>query len=287
MKAISVLLLLIMPIAAAAHPGGGLIALDANTVVFGDSMYNAVWRLEKGRKPHALVKNFHAHWTTRGLDGHIYSESFQEIGGALFRIPLDGGKVVKIAEESDVQVLVFAVGKRGEIIFQKAAQIMERSADGTVRRFRGSGEVAKGEPPLQEVIAYHWTDDETLYMSDGNYLRRAGRDGVLRLVARVDGKLLQPKIWNSTDAPRIWSIATDRRKRIYTALPDIGQVVRIDPDGSQHVVDRSAGGWRVTAVATFGDSVFLLESSDSSNAGQRVRVLRGSETVELLGQVEP
>src|SRR4026208_1340936 len=137
MKAIKALLLLIIPVAVAAHPGAGLIALDANTVIFGDSMYNAVWRLEKGKKPQALVKNFHAHWTTLGLDGHVYSESFQEMGGALFRIPLDGGKHVKVAEESDVEALVFAVGKRGELIFQKAAQLMERSADGTPRRFRG------------------------------------------------------------------------------------------------------------------------------------------------------
>jgi sugar lactone lactonase YvrE len=285
MKAIRALLFLLLPVAVAAHPGGGLIALDVNTVIFGDSTYNTVWRLEKGKKPQALVKKFHAHWTTRGLDGHIYSESFQEMGGALFRIPLDGGKHVKIAEESDLQTLVFAVGKRGELIFQKAAQIMERSADGTVRRFRGSGEVAKGEPPLEQVIAYHWGADETLYLSDGNNLRRAGSDGVVRLVARVDGKLIEPKIWNSTGAPRIWSIATDGRKRIYSALPDTGEVVRIDPDGSQHVIDRSARGWRVTAVATFGDSVFLLESSDSSNAGQRVRVIRGDGKAEMLGQV--
>ena len=287
MKVIRTLLFLLIPVAVAAHPGGGLIALDANTVIFGDSMYNSVWRLEKGRKPEALVKNFHAHWTTRGLDGHVYSESFQEMGGALFRIPLDGGKHVKIAEESQLEAPVFAIGKRGELIFQKAAQIVERAADGTVMRFRGSGEVAKGEPALQQVIAYHWAADETLYLSDGNNLRRIGKDGVLRLVGRVEGKLIQPQIWNSTGAPRIWSIATDARKRIYTALPDIGQVVRIDPDGSQHVVDRSTGGWRVTAVATFADSVFLLESSDSTNAGQRVRVLRGSGSVELLGQVEP
>lgn len=287
MKAIRALFLLFLPVAVAAHPGGGLIALDMNAVIFGDSMYNAVWRLEKGKKPQALVKNFHAHWTTRGLDGNVYSESFQEIGGALFRIPLDGGKHVKVAEESDVQTAVFAVGKRGELIFQKAARIIERSAGGTVRPFRGSGEVAKGEPPLQQVIAYHWAADETLYLSDGNNLRRAGSDGVVRLVARVDGKLLEPKIWNSTGTPRIWSIAIDGRKRIYTALPDLGQVVRIDPDGSQHVVDRSAGGWRVTAVATFDDSIFLLESSDSTNAGQRVRVIRGTGKAEMLGQVEP
>jgi hypothetical protein len=287
MKSIRALFLLIIPVAVAAHPGGGLIALDVNTVIFGDSMYNAVWRLEKGRKPVALVKNFHAHWTTRGLDGEVYSESFQEMGGALFRIPLDGGKHVKVAEESDIEALVFAVGKRGEIIFQKGALILERSADRNVKRFRGSGEIAKGEPPLQQVIAYHWTADETLYLSDGNNLRRVGKDGVVRLVARVRGELIQPKIWNSTGAPRIWSIATDGRNRIYTALPDIGQVVRIDPDGSQHIVDRSVGGWRVTAVATFGDSVFLLESSDSTNAGQRVRVIRDSGAVELLGQIEP
>ena len=149
MRIVRALFFLLLPVAVAAHPGGGLIALDVNTVIFGDSMYNAVWRLEKGRKPEALLKKFHAHWTTLGLDGQIYSESFQEMGGALFRVPRDGGKQVKVAEESEIRAPVFAVGKRGELIFQKAAQIMERSADGNVRRFRGSGEVATGEPPLQ------------------------------------------------------------------------------------------------------------------------------------------
>ena len=42
MKFISALLLLMIPVVADAHPGGGLIALDANTVIFGDSMYNTV-----------------------------------------------------------------------------------------------------------------------------------------------------------------------------------------------------------------------------------------------------
>lgn len=287
MRAIGALLLLITPAAAAAHPGGGLIALGADTVVFGDSMYNAVWRLERGRRPRALVKGFHAHWTTRGLDGHVYSESFQEVGGAAFRVDPDGGGHVRVAEGSHVAALVFAVGKRGELIFQRGARIVERAPGGAVTRFRGSGDVARGDPPLRQVIAYTWAADGTLYLSDGGHLRRAGGDGVVRLVARIGGKLIEPRVWNPTGGPRIWSIAIDERKRIYTALPDIGQVVRIDTDGSQHVVDRSVGGWRVTAVATFGDSVFLLESSDSTNAGQRVRVIRGSGVVELLGQVKP
>jgi hypothetical protein len=304
MKVIKALLLFIIPAVAAAHPGGGLIALDANTVIFGDSMYNSVWRLEKGKKPQALIKNFHAHWTTLGLDGQTYSEAFQEMGGALFRIDLGGAKHVKIAESSHVNQPVFVVGKNGEIIFQKDAQIIERSSAGAVTAFRGNGRVAKGDSPLQRVIAFAWAADGTLYLSDSYMLgvgeltapaakgavaarlRRVGKDGVVRLVARVGGKLLRPQIWNSVGAPRIWSIAVDDRKRIYVALPDIGQVVRIDADASQHVIDRSFGGWRVTAVATFGNSVFLLDSSDKTNAGQRVRAMRSADVVELLGQVE-
>lgn len=285
MKILSALLLLIVPITLAAHPGGGLIALDANTVIFGDPMNNVVWRLENGKKPQALATKFHVHWTTLGLDGKVYSESFQEMGGALFRIDLNGGKPIKVAEESDLNAPVFVVDKRGEIIFQRGSQIVERSSDGTVKRFRGAGEIAKGEPALGQVIAYHWAADETLYLSDGHHLRRIGSDGVVRQVARVDGKLLESQIWNSTGAPRIWSIASDSRKRIFVALPDLGQVVRINTDGTQQVIDRYVGGWRVTAVATFGDSVFLLESSDRSNDGQRVRVIRGSSPAELMGQV--
>lgn len=280
-------LLLLLSITALGHPGGGLIALDPNTVVFGDSMYNTIWLLERGKKARPVIKNFHAHWTTLGLDGRIYSEAFQEMGGALVRVDLAGTNHVKIAEERDLNALVFAVGKGGELIFQKDAQIVERRSDGSIKPFRANGRVRPGEPPLREVVAYGWAHDGTLYLSDENRLRRIGSDGVIRLVARVEGKLLEPKIWNSIDAPRIWSIAIDDQMRIYTALPDIGQVVRIDPDGTQHIVDRPAAGWRVTAVATFGDSVFLLESSDRTNDGQRVRVIRGKAKAELLGQVEP
>jgi len=286
MKLLRTLLLLFIPTAALGHPGGGLIALDASTVIFGDPANNVLWRMEKGKKPEPLFKNFHVHWTTLGLDGNIYAESFQEMGGALFRIDLGGTKHVKVAEEVDLNAPVFAVGKEGELIFQKDRLIVQRSVDGTVTPFRGSGKVEQGEPRLQQVIAYAWAPDGTLYLSDGNRLRRIDSDGIVRIVVQIDGKLLEPKIWNSTGTARIWSIAADFRKRVYTALPDIGQVIRIDPNGSHHVVDRYPGEWRVTAVATFGDAVFMLESSDKSNVGQRVRVIRGSGKAELFGQVE-
>lgn len=287
MKAAGVLGLLLMPVAAIAHPGGGLVALDEDTVIFGDSMYNTLWRLAKGGKPQPVIRNIHAHWVTRGLDGQIYSESFQEMGGPAYRVDLDGGRQVRVADAAQVPALVFAVNSRGEFVFQQGPRLVVRTRGGLRVPFRGSGAVAKGEPPLGPILAYCWVADSTLFLSDGGHLRRVGSDGIVRLVARVDGDLVAPAIWNATGAPRIWSIAIDGRRRIYAALPDLGQVVRIDPDGTQHIVERGADDWRVTAVATFGESVFLLESSVSTNAGQRVRVMRGAGTPELLGQVEP
>jgi hypothetical protein len=285
MRIIRILLFLLLPVFASAHPGGGLIALDADTVIFGDPMNNVLWRMEKGKKPQALITGLHVHWTTLGLDGRLYSESFQEMGGGLFRTDLLGGGKVKLAEEKDLNALVFAIGKSGEIIFQKGERIMERHSNGTVKPFRGKGMAPIGDPKLEEVIAYYWTPDGALYLSDGNRLRRVGADGIIRLVARVEGRLLERQIWNSTGSPRIWSIAVDPRKRVYTALPDLGHVVRIDLNGSQHVIDRASPGWRVTAVATHGDSVFLLESPDATNDGQRVRVIYGSDPAVLFGQV--
>src|SRR5687767_5653021 len=157
MRFIKTLLLLLIPTVVLAHPGGGLIALDANTVIFGDPANNVLWRMEKGKKPEALFNKFHVHWATLGLDGNIYAESFQEMGGALFRIDLGGTKHVKVAEEADLNAPVFAVGKEGEIIFQRDRLIMQRSVDGTVTPFRGSSKIEQGEPRLQQVIAYAWS----------------------------------------------------------------------------------------------------------------------------------
>jgi len=263
-----------------------MIAVDANTLIFGDPANNVLWRLEQGKKPYAIMRGLHVHWTVIGRDGGLYAESFQEMGGALFRIDASGaGKHQRIAEERDIKAFAFAVDKDSKVVFQRGERIVERSANGTIKPFRGNGRVAKGEPRLREVIAYAWSDDGTLYLSDDGQLRRIEKDGVIRSVARIEGKLLDREMWNSTGSPRIWSIAIDDKKRIYAALPDLGQVIRIDQDGSQHTIDRYSAGWRVTAVATFGDAVYLLESSDDADAGQRVRVIKGLGSAKIFGQI--
>jgi hypothetical protein len=286
-RGLAILIFLLASAAAFAHPGGGMVPIDENNVIIPDPMNNFVWLVTKGSRPFPVVENFHAHWITRGLDGHLYAESFGEMGGALYRIFLSRQAKIKIAEETDLNVHVFAVGKDGEIIFQKGGNIVERRPDGSVRPFRGSGVPIKGGRSLGPVLAYTW-DGDLLWLSDGNTVARASKNGEIHPGSTaIDGQLLSPQIWNSTGKPRIWSIAKDASKRLYFALPDLGQVVRVETNGKQSVIAQTVGGWRTTAVAAYGDHVFMLESSDRSNDGPRVRVIRPGGTIELLGEIKP
>lgn len=282
-------LLVILLIAAAcwAHPGGGMIAVDGKTVIFGDPLNNVLWWMEYGRPPRRIFDKFHVHWTTLGLDGSIYAESFGEMGGALFRFDAKGAKPgVRVAEEKDLNAHSFAVGRDGHFIFQKGQEIVQRDGRGRITRFRGFGRVAKGERELETVIAYAWGDKETLYISDNNRLRRIGKDGVIRIVAEFTGQLLEPQIWNTTGRARVWSIAPDRAGRVFVALSDLAQVVRIDPDGSRRTITTHTPTWRPTAVAVHEETLFILEYSDISNDGPRVRALTPNGSFMTLGKIE-
>lgn len=147
----------IIPVVAAAHPGGGLIAMDANTVIFGDSMYNSVWRLEKGKKPRALIDKFHAHWTTRGLDGHIYSEEPTRAGHSRYckgGVAWSGRSLMyefnyRTANVADAEALVPLINRAFEIELQffttgriDLAETLEYLKKGTFLLAEYDGELA-------------------------------------------------------------------------------------------------------------------------------------------------
>jgi hypothetical protein len=54
-------LLLSLPTALFAHPGGGIIALSENSAIIADSVENFVWLVEKGEDP--KTAGFEIPWT--------------------------------------------------------------------------------------------------------------------------------------------------------------------------------------------------------------------------------
>ena len=51
------------------------------------------------------------------------------------------------------------------------------------------------------MTAYAWSRDGDLVFADRNRIRRTDPKGVTSLIAEIEGKVLEPKIWNATDTP--------------------------------------------------------------------------------------
>lgn len=275
------LALILLSTAASAHPGGGIAALSENSVVLADSVENHIWLLDRGQEPKLIVSRFHGHWLTRGLDGRLYAEAFQESGGAwssaAFRLDLPGAKLTEIAHHRDLGVLTFTVDRDGSLVFQRGSSLVSRR-NGTESSFRPHPD----RPALGNVTAYAWGSAGELLYADRNQIFRIAPAGPTTRVAEIEGKVLEPRIWNATETPGIFGLAVDEAGAVLAAVPDLGAVYRLGKDRVPHEFARSEDGWRATGVATFGDAVFLMESDTRASTSPRVRIVRPNGQSELL-----
>lgn len=106
--------------------------------------------------------------------------------------------------------------------------------------------------------------------------------GVVTLVGQIEGKVLEPKIWNGTETPSIFGLAIDKDGRVIATAPHLGKVFRVEKDGKAQEIAVSEDGWRATGVDVLGDSIFLMESDSRASTSPRVRILRGDGKVEIL-----
>jgi hypothetical protein len=282
MRAPAILFIIASCAIASAHPGGGLVALSETSVIYPDPLSNNVWLLEKGQAPRAVLEHFHGHWMTRGLDGKLYTEAFQESGGkwssCAFRLDLPDGKPFEIASREEVGALSFAVDDRGHLVYQEGSKLVVRQGKKT-SQYRRSVHT----PVLSQVTAYAWRPKKALYFADSNDIRRLNEDGSMSYIGTIEGDSLKPHIWNATETPSIYSLALDDQGRLFAAVPDQGKVYRFDTDGTMHVIVVSLDDWRTTGVATFGKTLFLLESNARYSVSPRVRVMRTDGTIEPFG----
>src|SRR5688572_20966985 len=289
MKVLSTLFFCSLVIAASAHPGGGIVALSEHSALVADPTENFIWLVEVGQEPKRLVSKFHGHWLTRGRDGNLYTEAFQERGGAwataAFRLDLSGReevgvKVREIADHRELGVLVYTVDRDGSLVFQRGDGLVTRR-DGKESVFRPTEE-SKREPKLTEVTAYAWSDEGDLIFADRNSIWRVDSKGDRRLVTEIEGKVLEPKIWNGIEVPMVFGLALEKKGDVLATVPHLAKVYRISRAGQSQEVICADGSWRATGVSVFGDSIFLMESDARASTSPRVRILRADGKLEIL-----
>lgn len=253
--------------------------MSENSALVADPTENFIWLVEKGQEPKRLVKAFHAHWMTRGLDGNICTEAFGETGGAwssaAFRLELPSGKMVELAHRDEVKASVFAVDRNGALVFQRGDSLVVRK-NAEESPFRPAAD----QPKLNEVTAYTWSGED-LILADRNRVLRIDPKGVTTTIGVIEGKVLEPKIWNGTDTPIVFGLAVEKSGSVLAAVPSLAKVFRIKKNEITEFVS-AENGWRATGVSVFGDSVFLMESDSGASTSPRVRILRPDALNELM-----
>ena len=280
MKILRILFALILVTSAFAHPGGGIVALSENSALVTDPTENFIWIVESGKEPKRLVSKIHPHWMTRGRDGNLYTEAFGERGGAwptaAFRLNVETGTVTPVADHAEVPASVFAVDRDGSLVFQKGASLVSRK-NGKEAPFRASAEKLN----LKEVTAYVWSGEDLIF-ADRNQIHRIDSNGGATLVAEIEGKVLEPRIWNGIDVPVVFGLALEKNGAVLATVPHLAKIYRIGKNQKPHELICPEGNWRATGVSVFDDSIFLMESDSRASTSPRVRILRPGGQIEVL-----
>ena len=116
---------------------------------------------------------------------------------------------------------------------------------------------------------------------------RAGSDGVLKEVAKLDGPVVEALYASAGGKAMAWGLAVDDQGTVYAAVPALGETLKIGADGKRTTIARSEKGWATVGVAVSGRAVFLLESktTERNNYGPRVRRVMPGGSPQLLGLI--
>ena len=284
------LILVALPVVAMAGPSNGIVALSDSSVIVSDTIHNAVWRFEKGQPAQKLTgdEKFPCHWLTKGLDGELYAETLSKEGKSwsegIFRLDTTGANPKAVAPEPPGSFGVFAVDRKGEIVYQAKGSLQSLVA-GAPTLFRKNGRPARHEPGLGEVSVFAWGAADIHVLADGANIRQVGSDGVVHKVATITGRITNYPFAGPRNTPIVSGLAIDGQGRIIVAVPSIGQVLRLETDRTLTTLMSYDDDWTATGVAEAGGTVFLLESKTSPNAveGPRVRAIGPDGVAVLIG----
>jgi hypothetical protein len=271
---------------AQAHPGNGIVALPDGRILTGDAVGNGVWLFQAGSSPRLILADFHCHWLTRGLDGRLYAEVQSHSAGrwisTLYRVDAAGSSPVQL-RQGTLSESIFTADRDGSLVQAHEGRLTVRDTNGKTSPFRGDGTALAGEPPLGQVSALVWGPREVLYLCDGAYVRKVGRDGRIRLIKRFEGRATLEQFGGAGGTPRVWGLAVDSEENVYAALASHGRTVRFAVGAQEHTVASADDGWVATGVAASDRAVFLLETKleGTRNLGPRVRRIDSSGSTVL------
>ena len=236
-----------------AHTGSG-IAVDMSGQVFFLDTGSGPWKIDtKGGLTHlSLLRN---HWLA--LD--------ESNGFARGRLPTDTtGDWVITKVGSNPTLLIstdfpIVIGQDGNLYYpprRPHLQLMRTEPSGRTSVFATLPRPINGESHINGITA---APDGSIYYTEDSAIHKIGKDGKVTTVATVTRLANGPKIPDTDLHPYLRGLNVDAKGVMYVADNGDARVLKITPEGKVTTLLQLESPWSPTAVALYGDVLYVLE----------------------------
>jgi hypothetical protein len=237
-----------------AHPGAG-IAVDRLSQVYFLDTGSGLWKIDtRGQLTHLSGTRFH--WLA--IDETNRFANTQFASGALGEI-LKVGASPSVLLSSDYPI---AIGQDGIFYYPSGRagnlRMMKMTPAGTTSVFATLPQTVEGKP-LPYIGGLTSGPDGSLYYTEDSAIKRITTRGLIGTVVTVRAPARPPSIPATDQHPYLRGIAVDARGVMYVADTGDARVLKITPAGAITTVLETQSPWSPTAVAFFGDAVYVLE----------------------------
>ena len=269
-----------------AHPGAG-IAVDRTGQVYFLDTGSGLWKIDTKGGLTQLSKTLF-HWLAIDLNNKFVSSALPK--GASGEI-LTVGTDPTVLLSSDYPI---AVGQDGNLYYplgrQGSLQLMKMVPSGNISVLVKLPAAVNGKP-LPHIGGITPGPNGSLYYTEDTAIRRISAQGRVTTVATVRAQPGAPSIPATPEHPLLRGLAVDGNGVMYVADTGDARVLKITPDGKTTTLLQLESPWSPTAVASFGNDLYVLEFLHTAddvrrNWSPRVRKLASDGTNTVIATLD-
>ena len=237
-----------------AHPGAG-IAVDRLGQVYFLDTGSGLWKIDT--QGHLTkLSGLLNHWLAVDLDNRFASASLPT--GALGEISKVGSDPTLLLS-SDYPI---AIGQDGNLYYPSGRagnlQLVKMNPSGMTAAIVTLPATVKGKP-LPYIGGIVAGPHNSLYYTEDTAIRRIDADGHVSTVVTVRVRVKGPSIPATDEHPYLRGLAVDADGVMYVADTGDARVLKITPSGRITTLLQTRSPWSPTAVALFGNDLYVLE----------------------------
>jgi hypothetical protein len=240
--------------AASAHPGAG-IAVDRTGQVYFLDTGSGLWKIDTSGKLTHLSKTLF-HWLA--LDENNRFANTQLPTGSL-------GEIVRVGSNPTVLLssdYPIAIGEDENLYYPSGAagnlRLMRMTPSGTTSVITTLPVMVNGRP-LPHIGGIIPGPGGSLYYSEDTAIRKVDAQGGVSTVITVRAPVKRPSIPAVDQHPYLRGFAVNDRGELYVADTGDARLLKITSVGNVSTLLQTRSPWSPTAVAHFGNYVYVLE----------------------------